>query len=99
MQMEVDKATVQKLAKLSKLSFTNDEENEMVKGLNEMIAFVDKLKELDTSSVEPLMFMTSSNTVLREDEVKSTISQAEALSNAPAKDMYYFRVPKMIKQK
>jgi aspartyl-tRNA(Asn)/glutamyl-tRNA(Gln) amidotransferase subunit C len=97
--MEVDKATVQKLAKLSKLSFTNDEENEMVKGLNEMIAFVDKLKELDTTSVEPLMFMTSSNTVLREDVVKSTISQAEALSNAPAKDMYYFRVPKMIKQK
>ena len=97
--MKVDKATVQKLAKLSKLSFTNDEENEMVKGLNEMIAFVDKLKELDTTSVEPLMFMTSSNTVLREDEVKSTISQAEALSNAPAKDMYYFRVPKMIKQK
>jgi aspartyl-tRNA(Asn)/glutamyl-tRNA(Gln) amidotransferase subunit C len=97
--MEVDKATVQKLAKLSKLSFTNDEENEMVKGLNEMIDFVDKLKELDTTSVEPLMFMTSSNTVLREDEVKSTISQAEALSNAPAKDMYYFRVPKMIKQK
>ena len=76
--MEVDKATVQKLAKLSKLSFTNDEENEMVKGLNEIIAFVDKLKELDTTSVEPLMFMTSSNTVLREDEVKSTISQAEA---------------------
>jgi aspartyl-tRNA(Asn)/glutamyl-tRNA(Gln) amidotransferase subunit C len=97
--MKVDKATVQKLAKLSKLSFTNEEENEMVKGLNEMIAFVDKLKELDTTSVEPLMFMTSSNTVLREDEVKSTISQAEALSNAPAKDMYYFRVPKMIKQK
>lgn len=97
--MEVDKATVQKLAKLSKLSFTIEEENEMVKGLNEMIAFVDKLKELDTTSVEPLMFMTSSNTVLREDEVKSTISQAEALSNAPAKDMYYFRVPKMIKQK
>jgi aspartyl-tRNA(Asn)/glutamyl-tRNA(Gln) amidotransferase subunit C len=97
--MEIDKATVQKLAKLSKLSFTNEEENEMVKGLNEMIAFVDKLKELDTTSVEPLMFMTSSNTVLREDEVKSTISQAEALSNAPAKDMYYFRVPKMIKQK
>ncbi|MBM3447582.1 MAG: Asp-tRNA(Asn)/Glu-tRNA(Gln) amidotransferase subunit GatC [Bacteroidetes bacterium] len=97
--MEVDKATVQKLAKLSKLSFTNEEENEMVKGLNEMIAFVDKLKELDTTSAEPLMFMTSSNTVLREDEVKSTISQAEALSNAPAKDMYYFRVPKMIKQK
>ena len=97
--MEVDKNTVQKLARLSKLSFTPEEEEEMVNGLNEMIAFVDKLKELNTENVEPLVFMTDSKSVLREDEVKETISQAEALSNAPAKDMYYFRVPKMIKQK
>jgi aspartyl-tRNA(Asn)/glutamyl-tRNA(Gln) amidotransferase subunit C len=97
--MEVDKHTVQKLARLSKLSFTPEEEEEMVNGLNEMIAFVDKLKELNTENVEPLVFMTDSKSVLREDEVKETISQAEALSNAPAKDMYYFRVPKMIKQK
>jgi aspartyl-tRNA(Asn)/glutamyl-tRNA(Gln) amidotransferase subunit C len=97
--MEVDKHTVQKLARLSKLSFTPEEEEEMVNGLNEMIAFVDKLKELNTENVEPLVFMTDSKSVLREDVVKETISQAEALSNAPAKDMYYFRVPKMIKQK
>lgn len=96
--MKVDVATVRRLAELSKLSFSENEETDMVDGLNEMIAFVDKLKELDTANVEPLVFMTEETNVLREDVVESPISQAEALKNAPSKDMYYFRVPKVIKQ-
>ena len=96
--MKVDVATVRRLAELSKLSFSENEETEMVDGLNEMIAFVDKLKELDTANVAPLVFMTEETNVLREDVVESPISQAEALQNAPSKDMYYFRVPKVIKQ-
>jgi aspartyl-tRNA(Asn)/glutamyl-tRNA(Gln) amidotransferase subunit C len=96
--MKVDVATVRRLAELSKLSFSENEETEMVDGLNEMIAFVDKLKELDTANVEPLVFMTEETNVLREDLVEAPISQAEALKNAPSKDMYYFRVPKVIKQ-
>jgi aspartyl-tRNA(Asn)/glutamyl-tRNA(Gln) amidotransferase subunit C len=96
--MKVDVATVRRLAELSKLSFSENEETEMVDGLNEMIAFVDKLKELDTANLEPLVFMTEETNVLREDVVESPISQAEALKNAPSKDMYYFRVPKVIKQ-
>lgn len=96
--MKVNVATVRRLAELSKLSFSENEETEMVDGLNEMIAFVDKLKELNTANVEPLVFMTEETNVLREDVVESPISQAEALKNAPSKDMYYFRVPKVIKQ-
>ena len=96
--MKVDVATVRRLAELSKLSFSENEETDMVDGLNEMIAFVDKLKELDTENVEPLVFMTDETNVLREDVVETPISQAEALKNAPSKDMYYFRVPKVIKQ-
>jgi aspartyl-tRNA(Asn)/glutamyl-tRNA(Gln) amidotransferase subunit C len=96
--MKVDVATVRRLAELSKLSFSENEETEMVDGLNEMIAFVDKLKELDTANFEPLVFMTDETNVLREDVVEAPISQAEALKNAPSKDMYYFRVPKVIKQ-
>jgi aspartyl-tRNA(Asn)/glutamyl-tRNA(Gln) amidotransferase subunit C len=96
--MKVDVATVRRLAELSKLSFSENEETDMVDGLNEMIAFVDKLKELDTANVEPLVFMTDETNVLREDVVEAPISQAEALKNAPSKDMYYFRVPKVIKQ-
>jgi aspartyl-tRNA(Asn)/glutamyl-tRNA(Gln) amidotransferase subunit C len=96
--MKVDVATVRRLAELSKLSFSENEETDMVDGLNEMIAFVDKLKELDTANVEPLVFMTDETNVLREDVVEAPVSQAEALKNAPSKDMYYFRVPKVIKQ-
>ena len=96
--MKVDVATVRRLAELSKLSFSENEENDMVDGLNEMIAFVDKLKELDTTNVAPLVFMTDETNVLREDVVEAPITQAEALKNAPSKDMYYFRVPKVIKQ-
>ena len=96
--MKVDVATVRRLAELSKLSFSEKEETDMVDGLNEMIAFVDKLKELDTANVEPLVFMTDETNVLREDVVEAPISQADALKNAPSKDMYYFRVPKVIKQ-
>ena len=96
--MKVDVATVRRLAELSKLSFSENEENDMVDGLNEMIAFVDKLKELETAEVEPLVFMTNETNVLREDVIEAPITQAEALKNAPSKDMYYFRVPKVIKQ-
>lgn len=96
--MKVEVATVRRLAELSKLSFSENEEKDMVDGLNEMIAFVDKLKEMDTANVEPLVFMTEETNVLREDIVEAPISQADALRNAPSKDMYYFRVPKVIKQ-
>jgi aspartyl-tRNA(Asn)/glutamyl-tRNA(Gln) amidotransferase subunit C len=96
--MKVEVATVRRLAELSKLSFSDNEEKDMVDGLNEMIAFVDKLKEMDTANVEPLVFMTEETNVLREDVVEAPISQADALRNAPSKDMYYFRVPKVIKQ-
>ena len=96
--MKVEVATVRRLAELSKLSFSENEEKDMVDGLNEMIAFVDKLKEMDTANVEPLVFMTEETNVLREDVVEAPISQAEVLKNAPSKDMYYFRVPKVIKQ-
>ena len=96
--MKVDHKTVKRLAELSKLSFSEQEENEMVDGLNEMLVFVDKLKELDTKDVEPLVFMNEQTDVLRDDKIEAPITQAEALKNAPSKDMYYFRVPKVIKQ-
>jgi aspartyl/glutamyl-tRNA(Asn/Gln) amidotransferase C subunit len=53
---------------------------------------------MDTANVEHLVFMTEETNVLREDVVEAPISQADALRNAPSKDMYYFRVPKVIKQ-
>jgi aspartyl-tRNA(Asn)/glutamyl-tRNA(Gln) amidotransferase subunit C len=68
--MEVNDAMVDNLAKLSRLQF-NDQEKEIIKkDLQRMIEFVDKLQELDTTGVEPLMHMSDSVNVLREDIVQ-----------------------------
>lgn len=97
--MKVDDNMVDRLAELAKLEFKG-EEREAIKGdLNNMIAFIDQLGELDTENVEPLIFITDEVNHLREDEVKMTITQEEALKNAPAKDSDYFKVPKVIDKK
>jgi aspartyl-tRNA(Asn)/glutamyl-tRNA(Gln) amidotransferase subunit C len=96
--MKIDIATVDRLAELARLEFDNQTKEEMVKDMNNMLQFVDKISELDTAGVEPLIFLTEESNVFREDEITHEVSQAEALKNAPKKDMYYFRVPKVIKQ-
>ena len=63
-----------------------------------MIAFVEKLNELDTTGVEPLLHMSDEANVLREDEVKGSISREEALKNAPEHDEQFFKVPKVIRR-
>lgn len=94
--MTIDDRTVDKIATLSKLEF-NGEEKEQIKGdMNRMLAFFEKLDELDTNGVEPLVFMNDEVNVLREDVSESTISQKDALKNAPKKDSDYFRIPKVL---
>jgi aspartyl-tRNA(Asn)/glutamyl-tRNA(Gln) amidotransferase subunit C len=97
--MKIDNETVDRLADLAKLEFSEDAKTEMVKDLSNMLDFIDQLKVIDVEGVEPLIFVNETvNNVLREDVVKHEITQAEALKNAPQKDMYYFRVPKVMNQ-
>ena len=96
---KITQDTVDKLATLSRLEFNGKEKEEVINDLNRMLDFVGKLNELDTSSVEPLIYMNDEKNVLRDDEVKQTISQKEALSNAPKKDSDYFKVPKVVEKK
>ena len=96
---KINQETVDKLATLSRLEFNGKEKEEIVNDLNRMLDFVSKLNELDTTNVEPLIYMNDEKNVLREDEVKQTISQKEALSNAPKKDSDYFKVPKVVEKK
>lgn len=94
--MKIDNATVDRIAMLSRLQF-NGEEKENIKGdLNKIIDFIDKLNELDTDDVEPLMFITEELNVVREDEVKNEVPQKDALQNGPDTNSDYFRVPKVI---
>lgn len=96
--MEVNEALVDKLANLAKLKFDAAEKEEIKSDLQKMIAFVEKLNELDTTGVQPLLHMTDEVNVLREDEIKGSISRAEALKNAPLHDEQFFKVPKVIKK-
>ncbi len=96
--MEVNDALVDKLAHLARLKFEVSEKEEIKNDLQKMIEFVEKLKELDTTGVEPLLHMTDEINVLREDEVKGSINREEALMNAPLHDEQFFKVPKVIKK-
>lgn len=89
---------VEKLAHLSRLQFTETEKAEIRNDLQRMIGFVEKLDELDLDGVEPQLFMSDEVNVLREDEVKGSISREEALKNAPLHDEQFFKVPKVIKK-
>ena len=95
-QMEVNDALVDKLANLARLKFDAAEKEEIKNDLQKMIAFVEKLNELDTTGVEPLLHMTNEVNVLREDEIKGSITREQALKNAPFHDEQFFKVPKVI---
>ena len=99
MSTKINSDTVDKLATLSRLEFNGKEKEEILGDLNRMLDFVGKLNELDTKGVEPLIYMTDEKNILRADEVKTDITQKQALSNAPKKDSDYFKVPKVVEKK
>lgn len=96
--MEVTDSLVNNLANLARLEFNEQEKELIKKDLQQMIGFVDKLKELDTTGVAPLLHMSEAMNRLREDEVKGSVSREAAMLNAPENDGVYFRVPKVIKK-
>jgi len=96
--MEVTDALVDNLANLSRLSFTEAEKTEIKGDLQRMIAFVEKLQEVDTTGTAPLLHMTDAVNVYREDVVKGSIAREEAMNNAPETDGTFFKVPKVIKK-
>ena len=97
--MEVNDELVDELSNLARLTFEPEEKAGIKKDLQKMIAFIEKLNELDTTGVEPLLFMTNEVNVLREDEVKGSITREQGLLNAPLKDDKFFKVPKVIRKK
>jgi len=96
--MEITNEMIDHLVHLSRLHFSDEEKIAMKEDMQKMIAFVEKLKEVDVTNVEPLMHMSDAVNVLREDEIKGSISREDALLNAPLKDEQFFKVPKVIRK-
>lgn len=96
--MNVNDALIDKLAKLSRLSFNQEEKQAIKKDLEKMIGFVARLQEVDTSNVEPLTHMSVHQNVTRPDKIVASISQQDALKNAAKSGKGFFKVPLVIKK-
>jgi aspartyl-tRNA(Asn)/glutamyl-tRNA(Gln) amidotransferase subunit C len=96
--MSVTRKDVEYIASLAKLNFAEDELENYTHQLNDILTYVDKLNELDTSNVEPLSHPVESQNVFREDELKPSLSTEDALKNSPSRTDEFFRVPKVINQ-
>lgn len=94
--MSTDIQTIRNLAHLARLEFNETKEQEMLSDLNKILNWMDKLGELNTDNVEPLIHMSEEVNVMRDDMAQNTVSHEEALRNAPKKDSDYFRVPKVM---
>ena len=92
----ITKKEVEYVAKLAKLEFNEEEKEEFTSQLNSILDYFKKLNELDTEKVEPTAYVISMPNLLNEDEVKPSLSQDEALSNAKHIKKGYFKVPKIM---
>ncbi len=96
--MKITDEKIEALAHLSRLSFEGIEKESIKKDLENILDMCEKMKSVDTDGVEPLIYMTNAQNVLRKDVVSQEITREEALKNAPKKDSDFFRVPKVIDQ-
>jgi len=94
--MIINKETVKGIAHLARLELDEKSEDKMMSEMNKILEWMNKLNEVDTEEVEPLIHMSSELNVLRKDEVDNILPHERALKNAPNKDSDYFRVPKVI---
>jgi aspartyl-tRNA(Asn)/glutamyl-tRNA(Gln) amidotransferase subunit C len=94
--MAVTLEDVRKVARLARLRFTPEEEGRLIDDLNQVLDYVASLDELDTSNVAPTAHVLPISNVFRNDEKRPSLSQAEALANAPSSGHGHFRVPKVI---
>jgi len=94
--MQVDKPLVEHLAHLSRLHVAPDKMDQLVTDMQDLVRFVEKLNELDTTGTEPLRHMGNSQNVLRPDVMGGSISREEALRNAPDQNGTFIKVPKVI---
>ena len=96
--MKIDNKLIDDLSRLAKLNFDEQTIEEMKSDFEKILDFVDKLSEIDTEGVEPLIYLSDEVNMLRSDEIDEEVTQEQALKNAPNKDSDYFRVPTVLKK-
>lgn len=93
--MSVDRATVRRIARLSRIAITDDEARRLEQELSGILDWVAQLNEIDTSAVEPMTHVAM-KIKMRKDEVTDGFCADDILMNAPKVDDHYFVVPKIV---
>ncbi len=95
--MKIDNQKIKELSHLARLEFEGSEMEAIKQDLEKITGFCEKLSEVDTEGVEPLIYLSDNQNVFRDDIVDGELTHPQALKNAPKSDSDFFRVPKVIK--
>lgn len=96
--MIIDKQTITKVANLARIEVQENDVEELIIDMNKILTFMEKLNELDTNGVEPLVYMNRDENVWREDVVDQKISVEDGLKNSAVHNDSFFFVPKIIEK-
>jgi len=96
--MNINKETIEKVADLARIEIKDTEVDGLIVEMSKILTFMEKLNELDTSTVEPLIYMNKEVNVWRVDEVIQEISVSDGLKNSAVHNETFFMVPKIIEK-
>jgi aspartyl-tRNA(Asn)/glutamyl-tRNA(Gln) amidotransferase subunit C len=99
--LRISEEEVKRVAELANLALSEHELARMAQDMSGILTYIDKLNELDTSSIAPMaqvLFEQEETATLRADEERAPLSNADAVANAPLAGLGYFKVPKVIER-
>jgi aspartyl-tRNA(Asn)/glutamyl-tRNA(Gln) amidotransferase subunit C len=94
--MSIDNSTVKKVAKLARIEINEEEETTLITELNNILGWVDELKQVNTDSVEPMLSVFNESMQMREDQAESNFDNSQILDNSPESNAGFFVVPKVV---
>lgn len=97
--MKLSKQEVEHVAHLARLTITEEEKEIFSRQLSEILTYIGKLNELDTSKVQPTSHVLDLSNVFREDAVRESLPITEVMANTPDRENGFFRVPKIIEER
>jgi aspartyl-tRNA(Asn)/glutamyl-tRNA(Gln) amidotransferase subunit C len=94
--MKITKMEVEQVARLARLELSDQEQDKLTDQLSNILTYVEKLNELETSGVAPTSHVLDMKNVMRDDIAVESLTQEQALANAPEKAAGHYKVPKII---
>lgn len=96
--MALSTSEVEHVARLARLELSDEEKERFTHQLNDILQYVEKLKELNTEGVEPTAHAIPLQNIFREDQVRPSMDREAVLSNAPDREDVFFKVPQIMEE-